>query len=175
MLISKNLEKAINQQIGSEFGASLEYVCIASYFASEDMLKLAQIFFDQADEERMHAMKFVRFVLDAGGKVDIPAIPASVSDFKSPEDAVSGALKWEETVTEQIIALMDTAVQEKNYIAQEFLQWFVTEQLEEISKMSTILNIIKRAGDNLLMAETYIADSLGQIESVEGGDGAGGE
>ena len=64
MLISEKLEKAINQQIGNEFGASLEYVNIASYFESEDMLRFAEIFFAQADEERDHAMKFVRYVLE---------------------------------------------------------------------------------------------------------------
>lgn len=169
MLISEKLQKAINQQIGHEFGASLEYVMIASFFEEGDMLKLAQIFFDQADEERMHAMKFVRYVLDAGGHVDIPAIPEPVGDFKSPEAAVQAALDWEITVTKQINNLLDIAVEEKDHIAQEFLKWFANEQLEEISKMSTILNILKRAGDNLLMAETYIQDSLAAIETVEGG------
>lgn len=169
MLISDKLQKAINQQVGSEFGASLEYVMIASYFEEEDMLKLAQIFFDQSDEERMHAMKFVRYVLDAGGHIAIPAIPEPIGGFKSPEEAVQAALDWEITVTKQINNLLDIAVEEKDYIAQEFLKWFANEQLEEISKMSTILNILKRAGDNLLMAETYIQDNLVAIETVEGG------
>ena len=171
MLISKKLEKAINEQIGAEFGASLEYVSIASYFSSEDMFKFAQIFFDQAEEERAHAMKFVNYVLDTGGEVKIPAIPAVTYGFKSPVEAVEAALKWEETVTKQINNLMDIAVEEKDYIAQEFLQWFVNEQLEEISKMSSILNILKRSGDNLLMAETYIMENLTEIQSVESGAG----
>ena len=81
-------------------------------------------------------------------------------------------MDWEETVTKQINGLMDIAREEKDYIAQDFLNWFVTEQLEEISKMSTILNIIRRAGDNLLMAETYVVDSLAQMAAAEGG-GAG--
>ena len=76
MLISKKLQDTLNQQVGNEFGASLEYLQIASYFESEDMLKLSQIFFDQAEEERFHAMKLLRYVLDAGGTVAIPAILA---------------------------------------------------------------------------------------------------
>ncbi len=172
MLISENLQKAINTQIGNEFGASLEYLQIASYFESEDMLKLAQIFFDQSDEERFHAMKLLRYVLDAGGEVDIPGLDKPRKDFTSPVDAVQAALDWEVTVTKQINNLMSIAADEKDYIAQEFLRWFVNEQLEEISKMSTILNIIKRAGDNMLMAETYITDTLADIESVEGGAAA---
>jgi ferritin len=173
MLISDKLQGAINQQIGNEFGASLEYLQIASYFESEDMLKFAQIFFDQADEERFHAMKFLRYVLDTGGNIEIPAIPKPVKGFGSAADAVQAALDWEVTVTKQINNLMDIAVEEKDYIAQEFLRWFVNEQLEEISKMSTILNIIKRSGDNLLIAETYIGDAMAEIESVEGGTSGG--
>jgi ferritin len=169
MLISEKLQKAINQQIGNEFGASLEYLQIASYFEFEDMLKLAQIFFTQAEEERFHAMKFLHYILDAGGQVAIPAIPTPHTGFKSPEEAVQAALDWELTVTKQINGLVDIAVSEKDYLGQEFLKWFVNEQLEEISKMSTILNIIKRSAGNLLMAETYIVDTLTQIETVEGG------
>lgn len=169
MLISQKLQDAINQQIGNEFGASLEYLQIASYFESGDMLKLAQIFFTQSDEERMHAMKLLNYVLDTGGEVTIPAIPQPKAKFDSTADAVQTALDWEVTVTKQINGLMDIAVEEKDYIAQEFLTWFVNEQLEEISKMSTILNIIKRSADNMLMAETYIVDTLAQIQSVEGG------
>jgi ferritin len=168
MLISEKLQDAINQQVGNEFGASLEYLQIASYFESEDMLKLSQIFFDQADEERDHAMKLLNYILDTGGDVVIPAIPQPKAGFDSPADAVQTALTWEETVTKQINNLMDIAVSEKDYIAQEFLAWFVNEQLEEISKMSTILNIIKRSENNMLMAETYIVDTLAQIESVSG-------
>lgn len=169
MLISKTLEKAINEQIGREFGAAMQYVNIASYFTAENMLLFGKLFFDQGAEENGHAMKFVRYVLDAGGQIGVPAIPAARADFKSPEDAVGAALKWEEEVTVQINGLMDIAVKEKDYIAQEFLGWFVNEQLEEVSKMSTILSVIKRAGDNLLLAERYVKDTLTDIETVEGG------
>jgi ferritin len=160
MLISKKLQQAINKQIGSEFGASMQYLHIASYFESGDMLQFANIFFKQADEERMHAMKFLHYILEAGGNVSIPAIPKARDDFKSAEDAVQAALDWEKEVTEQINGLMDIAVSEKDYIAQEFLNWYVAEQLEEVSKMSTILGVIRRAGDNLLMAEQYVVDAL---------------
>lgn len=169
MLISTTLEKAINEQIGREFGAAMQYVNIASYFTAENMLLFGKLFFDQGQEENGHAMKFVRYVLDAGGHVAVPAIPAARADFKSPEDAVGAALHWEEEVTKQINGLMDIAVKEKDYIAQEFLGWFVNEQLEEVSKMSTILSVIKRSGDNLLLAERYVKDTLTDIETVESG------
>jgi ferritin len=169
MLISKPLEKAINEQIGRELGAQMQYVNIASYFTAENMLMFGKLFFAQAAEENQHAMKFVRYVLDAGGRVGVPAIAQARADFKSPEDAVAAALKWEEEVTVMINGLMDIAVKEKDYIAQEFLGWFVNEQLEEVSKMSTILSVIQRSGDNLLMAETYVMQTLADMETVEGG------
>lgn len=170
MLISQDLEKAINEQIGREMGAAMQYINIAAYFEAGDMLHFASLFFDQADEEYGHAMKFVNYVLDAGGQVGVPAIAAGRADFKSAEDAIGAALGWEEEVTKQISALMDIAVKEKDYIAQEFLNWFVKEQLEEVNKMRTILGVIQRAGDNLLMAETYVMQALGEVGDVEGGE-----
>lgn len=169
MLISKNLEKAINAQIGREMGAQMQYINIASYFMAEDMLLFGQIFFSQAAEENAHAMKLVRYVLDAGGSIAVPAVSQARADFTSPEDAVGAALQWETEVTQQINALMDIAVTEKDYIAQEFLGWFVNEQLEEVSKMSSILNIIKRSGGNLLLAEQYVQQTLTAIETTESG------
>jgi len=168
MLISKNLESAINDQIGRELGAQMQYVNIAAYFTAENMLLFGKLFFNQAAEENDHALKLVRYVLDAGGRIAVPAIPQARADFKSPEDAVGAALKWEEDVTGQINALMEIAFKEKDYIAQELLGWFVNEQLEEVSKMSTILSIIKRSGENMLIAEQYVQLTLADIENVEG-------
>jgi len=136
------------------------------------MLKLAAIFFEQSDEENFHATKLLHYILDAGGQVEIPAIQKPRTEFKSAADAVQAALDWEVTVTGQINNLMQIAVEEKDFIAQEFLRWFVNEQLEEISKMSSILNILKRAGNDLLTAETYITETLTQITAVEGGSPA---
>jgi ferritin len=160
MSISKKLAGAINQQIGNELGASIQYLQIASYFESEDMLLFAKLFFAQSDEEHMHAMKFLRHLLDAGAAVSIPAIAKARDEFKSAEDAVKAALDWEQEVTRQINALMELAAAEKDYASEEFLAWFVTEQVEEVSKMESILNIVGRAGDNLLMAETYVSNAF---------------
>jgi ferritin len=158
MLISQKMNDAINAQIGNEFGASLQYVSIAAYFDRESLPALAAHFYTQAEEERMHAMKFVHYVVDAGGQVVIPAIPAPKHDFKSAEEAVALSLSWEETVTQQIGGLADLAVKESNHVTKVFLDWFVTEQLEEVSSMDTLLSIVRRAGENgLLFVEDYLA------------------
>lgn len=157
MLISKELEQAINDQIGREFGASLQYVSIASYFDIDSLPNLAAFFYRQADEERMHAMKFQHYIVDAGGEVRIPAIGAPKYDFGSAEEAVELALKWEMDVTQQINALMNLAIRQDDHIAQDFLRWFVTEQLEEVSTMNTLLAIVRRTRENLLFADDYLS------------------
>ena len=157
MLISKELEAAINAQIGREFGASLQYVNIATYFDSDSLPQLSAFFYRQAEEEKMHAMKFVHYIVDTGGVVHIPTVAGPKHDFKSAEEAVQAALDWEMEVTRQINALMDLAIQQSDHIAQDFLRWFVTEQLEEVKTMDTLLRVIRRAGDNLLWVEDFLA------------------
>lgn len=156
-LISRELAKAFNEQIGHEFGASMQYISIAAHFEARQLRLLAKLFFEQADEERQHAMKFVRYLLDTKGGLKVPAIPAPQPAFASAEEAVQAALNWERTVTAQITGLMDVAVKQNDYLAQSFLQWFVDEQLEEVVKMDRLLSIIKQSGErNLLMVEAYL-------------------
>ncbi len=158
MLASESLVAAMNQQVGNEFGASLQYVSIASYFEAEALTGLARFFYRQADEERDHAMKFVRFIVDADGKLEIPAIPATRSEFGGAREAVKLALQWEEEVTRQIYGLVDIAKEDSNYIAQRFLDWFVDEQFEEVSTMKELLQVVERAGENgLLFVEEFLA------------------
>ncbi len=157
MLISKDLATAFNEQIGHEFGASMQYVSIAAHFEQKKLSLLSKLFFEQAEEERTHAMKFVKYILDTQGELKIPLTPAPVAVFKSAEDAVQAALAWENQVTGQISHLMTKAVQENDYLAQSFLQWFVDEQLEEVVKMERLLSVIRQAGDkSLIMVEAYL-------------------
>ena len=157
MLISKALSTAFNQQIGNEFGASMQYLCIAGHFQQRQLKLLAKLFFDQAEEEKQHAMKFVKYVLDTKGSLQIPSIAAPTPTFASAEAAVEAALNWEHEVTRQIKALMDLAVKENDYLASNFLQWFIDEQLEEVVKMERMLSVVKQSGErNLLMVEAYL-------------------
>jgi len=157
VLISPELAKGLNAQVGHEYGASLQYVSIASYFDRQTLKLLAKLFFEQANEEKTHAEKFIRFILDTQAPLEIPGIPAPKATFSSAEDAVGAALKWEHEVTGQITGLMDIAVSKNDYISQGFLQRFVDEQLEEIVKMDQLLNVVQRSGErNLLMVEAYL-------------------
>ena len=157
MLISHELNKAFNEQIGHEFGAGMQYVTIAAHFSQKQLTLLAKLFLAQSEEERQHALKFVKYVLDTKGELLIPSIPAPTPRFASSAAAVEAALNWEKDVTRQITALMDIAVNENDYLAQSFLQWFIDEQLEEVVKMDRLLNVIKQSGErNLLMVEAYL-------------------
>ncbi len=158
MLISEKLESAINRQVGREMGASLQYLAIAAHFDRVSLKQLARFFYRQADEERTHALKFLHFVIAAGGTVTLPAIAAPKGDFGSARECAQLSLDWEREVTQQIYELVDCAQADKNYIALRFLDWFVTEQLEEVSLMDGLLSIIERAGEaNLLQVEDYLS------------------
>ncbi len=157
MLISKELTAAINEEIGREFFASHQYTNIGCYFESLALRKLAGMFHKQADEERTHALKFVKYLNDVGAPVEIPAIPAPQATFKSVEAAVQKSLDWEREVTRSCNALMALAIDQKDYAAQDFLRWFVTEQVEEEATMGNLLQVVKTAGErNLITIEAYL-------------------
>lgn len=166
MIASEALGAAMNQQVGNEMGASMQYISIATYFDAETLPELARFFYRQAEEERDHAMRFVRFLVDVDVPVEIPAIPAPKSDFGSAEEAVALSLEWEKTVTQQIYDLVTIAQGDSNHIAVRFLDWFVNEQLEEVSTMGALLSLVRRAGERgLLHVEEYLArESLGGHE-----------
>jgi bacterioferritin B len=158
MMISEKLTAAMSAQVGREFAASNQYVAIATYFKRESLEQLAKFFYRQAEEEIEHAMKFVHYVTEAGGTVMIPAVDAPRHDIGSAENAAKLSLDWENEVTRQITALMDQAVKENDYLAQDFLRWFINEQLEEVTTMEALLKVIQRAGPNgLLLVESYVA------------------
>lgn len=156
MLISEKLNQAMNEQIGSELGASHQYLQLASYFASDDLPELAGFFFRQADEEREHAMKFVQYLVEVGAKVAIPEVLAP-KDVASAEQAVQAALDGEMKVTQQINNLSEIATDENDYAALRFLGWFSEEQIEEVSTMTELLSVVRRAGDQLLLVEEFVA------------------
>ena len=171
MLASQKIIDAFNVQIGRELGASHQYIAIAAYFNGENLEQLSQFFFRQADEERAHAMKFIKFVLDVDGRVEIPAVVAPRSDFTRAQEAVAMSLAWEREVTEQIYSLVALCQQEHNHIALRFLDWFVSEQLEEVTIIGALLGIVERAGEgNLLYVEDYLSrHGVEGSESVDAG------
>lgn len=156
LLVNEALIELLNQQIQNETKAAAQYMAIAVYFESESLPALASFFFTQAAEEREHAMKFIRYLLDAGSKPEIRGLPDLRNDFTSAADAVGCALDGELEVTRQINNLVGESAKNNDHMTHTFLQWFVTEQLEEVSTMSTLLDTIRHAGDQLLLVEDFV-------------------
>ena len=149
----------LNEQIGREFAASQQYVAIAVYYDAETLPNLAAHFYRQAVEERNHAMMIVQYLLDAGETVTIPGIEAPRTEFADPVAPVALALDQERAVTEQIVALARLAREEGDLVGEQFLHWFLEEQREEVSSMSSLLRTVERAGDNLLLIEQFLASA----------------
>ncbi|MFW5942024.1 MAG: ferritin [Chloroflexota bacterium] len=168
MMLKQRMVDALNEQLISEFGASSQYVAAAVYFDESVLPELAHFFYRQAEEERMHAMKIVHFLLETGSKPTIPATPEVRNEFDSPEDVVQMALDQEVKVTEEINNLMRIAQEEGDYTTQSFLQWFVDEQVEEVDTMTSLLQTIRHAGGNLLWVEDYVRRNPQHGGDVEG-------
>jgi bacterioferritin B len=159
---------ALNGQVANEYAAHQQYVAIAVFYDAETLPRLAAFFYRQAVEERNHAMMITKYLLDAGLDVEIPGVDAPETGFSDIVTPVELALAQEQRVTEQISALAAKARDGGDYQGEQFMQWFIKEQVEEVSTMSDLLKVVERARDNPLLAEEYLArESLGE---GEGGD-----
>jgi ferritin len=153
----KSFADALNEQVSNEFAASQQYVGAAVYYDSETLPRLASFFYRQALEEREHAMMMIQYLLDVDEEVRIPDIKAQQTSYADGVSPVRMALEQERRVGEEIYALFELARETKDYRAEQFMQWFVKEQVEEVALMQDMLNVVERSRDNLLLAEDYIA------------------
>lgn len=147
----------LNEQIGHEFAAHQQYLAIAVYFDSETLPRLASFFYAQALEERNHAMMMVKYLDDAGAEPIIPGVAAPKTSFADVVEPVALALEQEKRVSAQVDALAKLARDGGDYSSEQFMQWFIKEQVEEVSSMNDLLKIVTRAKDNPLLAEEYLA------------------
>ncbi len=159
-------------QVRHEFTASHQYVAIAAWFDDQDLPQLARVFYEQSLEERDHAMMIVRFLLDNDVPFALPGVDEIETDFSAPRDLVALALRQERAVTAQFHRLAKVARDEDDYTGEQFLQWFIQEQTEEVAKMSTLLNVVDRADGNLFDVETFVARDMPAED--DGGLGAPG-
>lgn len=147
----------LTEQIGHEFAASQQYVACAVHYDGETLPRLASFFYAQALEERNHAMMMVRYVLDADAVPELPGTPAPKCRFDGIVEPVELALSQERRVTEQINALAALAREEGDYQSEQFLQWFLKEQVEEVASMSDLLTVVRRSAGNPMWAEEHLA------------------
>jgi len=157
--------RKLNEQVANEFAAHQQYVACAVYFDAKALPQLAGFFYRQALEERSHAMMMIRFLLDTGAEVTTPGVEAPRAGFCDVVEPVALALEQERRVSEQINELAATARDERNYPAEQFLQWFIAEQIEEVATMSDLLQVAERSRDHVAEIEGFLA------REHPGGDG----
>ena len=148
---------ALNEQIAYEFGASQQYIAIAVHYDAQTLPQLAAHFYRQAVEERNHAMMMVQYLLDADEEVVVPAVEAPQVSFPDLVAPVQLALDQERRVTGQIQQLAITAREEGDLVAEQFMHWFLQEQREEVSSMSSLLDVVSRSRDNVMFVEDFLA------------------
>ncbi len=148
---------ALNKQIANEFAAAHQYVAAAVYYDAETLPQLAGFFYRQALEERNHAMMMVQFLLDTDQKAVIPAVEAPQGDFPDVVAPVAMALEQEKRVGEEIDQLFRLARESGYFQGEQFLQWFLKEQVEEVASMSDLLAVVERAKEDPLHGEEYLA------------------
>jgi ferritin len=147
----------LQEQVGSEFAAHQQYVAVAVWFDAHDLPQLAALFYRQAVEERNHALMMVQYLLDRGIPPVIPGIPGVRNDFKHPRDLIELALQQEQDVTSRIERLFKAARDDGDFLGEQFMLWFLKEQVEEVAQMNTLLAIMDRAGDDFFKVEDFLA------------------
>lgn len=158
-MLSKKMEKAFNDQIKWEYYSAYLYLSLSSYFTNLGLPGFANWMDVQFQEEQFHARKMFDFVNEKGGRAVLQAIDAPESEWKSPLAAFEFALNHEYQVTKRINDLMDLAHKEKDHASAIFLQWFVTEQVEEEANFGDTVNKLKLVGDGggLFMLDRELA------------------
>ncbi len=146
-MLGKAIQDAMNEQMRNEFYSGYQYLSMAAYCESENLPGFAHWMRAQAREEIEHAMKFYDFILDRSGRVVLGAIEEPVVEFGSPLEVFERALEHEQRVTAMINDLYGLAVSESDYASQTFLQWFVTEQVEEEKNAGDVVETLKMIGD----------------------------
>ena len=160
MMISAAMNEKLNEQISAEFAAGFAYLAMACVLDGMGLKVLRQRFLKQSDEEREHAMKIIRYLSEVGGSVTLEAIGKPKRDYENVEAVVTQALQNEKEITAKINDLVAFAEKEKDYATRSFLQWFVDEQVEEVSTMTDLVNLVKLAGANVLQVEAAIRHQM---------------
>lgn len=165
----------LQEQVYNEFTNAQQYIAMAVYFDGADLRQLAKHFYAQAIEERNHAMMLVRYLLDRDARVEIPGVGGVRNQFDTPHDALALALDQEQAVTDQVSRLAAVARDEGDYLGEQFMQWFLKEQVEEMALMTSLVRVADRAGANLFDLENFVAREIDpQRASAEAPAVAGG-
>jgi len=166
----KTFAQALNDHVPREFAASQAYLAAAIYYDDLTMPRMASFFYRQAIEERNHAMMIIKYLLDIEEEATIPGVDAPQNGFGDLVEPVRIALEQEKKVSDQFAELASIARAANDFQGEQFLQWFLKEQVEEVSLMSDLLTVVERAKDRPLDIEEFLArESLGDEGDEDSG------
>ncbi len=157
----------LNEQIANEFAAHQQYIANAVYYDAQTLPRLAAFFYGQAVEERNHALMMVRYLLDSDAQVVIPGVAAPENEFADIVAPLALALDQEKRVSDQIASLAAVARDEQDYLSEQFTQWFLKEQVEEVSTMSSLLAVAQRSSDSPMFIDDYLAREQARPEGAD--------
>ena len=160
-MVAARFAEQLNAQIGNELAAHNQYLACAVYYDAQTMPQMAAFFYQQALEEREHALMMVQYLLDTDAAVEIPGVEAPLTGFDDVAAPVALALAQEKRVTEQINGLLRTAREEYDFASEQFMQWFIKEQVEEVATMSDLLTVVRRNLDDVENIEEWVARETG--------------
>ena len=156
-MLSERLAVAINAQIAREFAAAHQYTAIGAYYAQTTFPQLSAFFYRQGEEERGHAMKMVNYLIDRDTTVDFGSIEEPRTEFPDHVSPIAAALEQEKKVTVDISALFEIARESRDFQSEQFLHWFLEEQVEEESSMTDLLAVAERTRQIPMLLEEYLA------------------
>ena len=171
MAPSERFVAALNEQIGREYAAAHQYTAIAAWYDAETFPRLSRFFYDQAEEERGHARKMTDYLLETGQVVRLGEVAAPINDFPDHVEPIRLALEQERRVSVQIGQLVEIARETRDHASEIFLQWFVTEQVEEEDSIGSLLQVAERVRESPMLLEDFLAregDGLGGDEPAAG-------
>lgn len=170
-MISKKMEAELNEQVNKEFYSAYLYLAMAAYCTQIGLPGFAHWMRLQYDEENMHVTRMYDYILDQGGAVHLKTIEEPPKDYGTPLEIFEKTLEHEQFITKSIHKLMRLAVEEDDYATQAFLQWYVTEQVEEESNVNDVLNPLRMVGNDkggLMMIDQKLSGRPGSSAAVQG-------
>jgi ferritin len=170
-MLSKKIETALNGQIAIEASSSQAYLAMASWAENQGLSGTAAFLYRHSDEERMHMLKLIKFVNERGGRAVVPALKQPSTAFKSITDIFRSLLEHETHVTATINQVVDTCLKEKDYTTHNFMQWYVSEQIEEEALARTLIDKLNLIGNDKGGLYLFDRDLEGMIAPPKGGEG----
>jgi ferritin len=147
-MLKKNIENICNRQVEREGFSSNLYLAMASWAENNGLSGVAGWMYTQSDEERVHMLKFIKYINERGGKAVLPAFKKPAAEYKNVEELFKEVLKHEEFVTQSINEIVSLTLEEKDFNTHNFLQWFVMEQVEEEASVRIVLDKLRLVGKN---------------------------